>query len=443
MTSLAVLCAGMLAIWGSKRLFGSWFNHVAVYTGIWTVSVASMQLRLIEYYPLTPETWVVILAGWGSFVLGAVAVVAARFAAGQENATVEAPRPATEDEVRILRNVLWLLSIVSAVVVVQHWVMLLRKFGSIGQVLIWGNLVYSHRVQKGIEGGIPYVDSLAIAACLFGGLYMALTGRLRSVALLPFVIVFVNEIAAMGRAKLVMAGALYVCGYAFGRFRVGMSTTAARGGKLKRLGLVVVTLGLLITGAEFVRSTRGSTEQFVGGTTQLYKLGGSAFLTPSIYMYASSQPAVLNQYLKGPGEDSPWGANTFAPIHRVLAKLGFDIRTEVYQRFYVTPVYTNTGTYLRELHADFGIPGILLGPFVLGLVTSLVWFRARRGYRYTTLVLLGYLFTLVAMSILYMATRAGDLLSAIVGALATAWYLEHREKTRGDALTARRAAADV
>jgi hypothetical protein len=34
------------------------------------------------------------------------------------------------------------------------------------------------------------------------------------------------------------------------------------------------------------------------------------------------------------------------------------------------------------------------------------------------------------MSILYMATRAGDLLSAMVGALATAWYLDYRMRNR-------------
>jgi oligosaccharide repeat unit polymerase len=442
MISIAVLAAGALGVWMSRRLFGSWFNHVAVYTCIWSVSLATMHLNLIEYYPLSFETWVIIVAGWASFVLGAGVVVAARFATGSAPVTAVNLHPAKPDELRTLRNLLWLLSLISAVVVIQHWIVLLGQFGSIGRVLVWGNLVYSSRIEKGIPGAIPYFDSLAIAACLFGGLYMALTGKMRTVAILPFVIVFVNEIAAMGRAKLVMAGALYVSGYAFGRFRAGGALVVTTRARMKRLALVGVTLAMLIAGAEFVRSTRGTTEQFVGGTSQLYRLGGSAVLTPSVYMYASSQTAVLNQYLKGPGEASEWGANTFAPLHRVLAKLGFDIRTEVYQQFYVTPVYTNTGTYLRELHADFGIPGVLIGPFLLGLLTSIVWFRLRGGFRYTTLVVLGYLFTLVAMSILYIATRAGDLLSAIAGALMAALYLDYRAMVHGDRRVAGEPGAD-
>lgn len=442
MISLGIVTVGALALWASRRLFGTWFNHVNVYTGIWTVSLAALHLNLIEYYPLTAETWIIIVAGWACFCLGSFAVLAARFATGAPVVEFAQRRPADAREIRTLRHVLWFLCSVSSVVVLQHWMMLLREFGSISRVLVWGNLVYSYRVQKGIAGAIPYFDSLAIAACLFGGLYMALTGRLRSIALLPFVIVFVNELAAMGRAKLVMAGALYVCGYAFGRFRAGGGTSLVRVGRMRRFVAVVITLGLLVAGAEFVRSTRGSTEQFVGATTKLYRLGGSAVLTPSIYMYASSQTAVLNQYLKGPGEQTPLGGNTFAPVYRALAKLGFDTRTEVYQKFYVTPVYTNTGTYLRELHADFGISGTLLGPFLLGLVTSLVWFHLRHQFRYTTLVVLGYLFTLVAMSILYMATRAGDLLSGIAGALVVALYVDlrmRRSTARGEGTGTHRA----
>jgi hypothetical protein len=46
------------------------------------------------------------------------------------------------------------------------------------------------------------------------------------------------------------------------------------------------------------------------------------------------------------------------------------------------------------------------------------------------------------MSILYIATRAGDLLSAIAGALVAALYLDYRAMVPGDRRVAREAAAD-
>jgi len=412
-----------------KHLFQGWFNHISIYSGIWGFSLATLQLDLIEYYPLSAEAWILIIAAWCAFFLGSVTLAAARFARSpgepwDGGKTSNDITGREGDELRLLRWILWVLSAVSLLVVLQHWYIVVEKFGSIANVLLWGNIVYSFRVEEGIPGAIPYLDSLALTGTLLAGVYTAKAGRIRFVAVVPFLIVMLNEVANMGRAKLVMAAVLFLSGYALTRQCSVPRVKASPRGRIRRLLIVVLALALLIGGAEFVRSTRGATESFRGARHELYELSRDAFLTPSMYLYATSHPVVFSKYLKSGGENPALGGNTLAPLYRILAKLGFDVETTVYQRFYKVPISTNTGTYLRELHADFGVAGVFVFPYVLGLAATIAWLALRRRFRYTTLAVVSYLYALVAMSILYVGTRAGDLLFGAVAAYLVGLFVD-------------------
>jgi oligosaccharide repeat unit polymerase len=414
-----------------KHLFQGWYNHISIYSGIWGFSLAALQLDLIAYYPLSAEAWILIIAAWCAFFLGSVTVPAARFARlpgepWEGKRTGEEITGLRGDEQRLLRTILWVLSGVSLLVVLQHWYIVVQKFGSIANVLVWGNIVYSFRVEEGIPGAIPYFDSLALTGTLLAGVYTAKSGRIRFIAVLPFLVVMLNEVANMGRAKLVMAAILWLSGYAFTRQHTIRRVKGAQRGRIRRVLVIIVALALLIGGAEFVRSTRGATETFRGARHELYELSRDAFLTPSMYLYATSHPVVFSQYLKSRGEDPPLGGNTLAPLYRILAKLGFDVKTTVYQRFYKVPITTNTGTYLRELHADFGVAGVFVFPYVLGFLATIAWLALRARFRYTLLATVSYLYALVAMSILYVGTRAGDLLFSAVAAYLVGAFIDLR-----------------
>jgi hypothetical protein len=422
---LTLLLASIFVLLG-RFLFHGWFNHLSIYAGIWGFSLSALQLELIDYYPFAGETWLFVAAGGFAFIFGSITPVAAWFAAGGPAPAAPAvPAPAAAGrELETLRLVLWVLNAIALATVIQHWVMVLRQFGSVANVLFWGNLVYSFRVERGIPGAIPYFDALALAGSLLAGAYTARSGKVRPVAVLPFLIVLANEIAVMGRARLIMAAVLFVSGYFFTPRRARVRTVHALGSRLARAATVIVALTVLLAGAEFVRSTRGATEQFRGAKPALYRLTQDAFITPSMYLYASAQTVVFSQYLKSGGEATPWGNNTFAPVYRILGKLGFDVGSGTYQKFYRTPHPSNTGTYLRELHADFGPAGVLLGPYLLGITATLAWRRVVRRFRYADLAVLGYVYTLVGMSILYVGTRAGDLLMGVISAWVVGWVVD-------------------
>ncbi|MDZ7413300.1 MAG: hypothetical protein ONB15_07165, partial [candidate division KSB1 bacterium] len=104
------------------------------------------------------------------------------------------------------------------------------------------------------------------------------------------------------------------------------------------------------------------------------------------------------------------------------------------QKFYPIPFPSNTATYLRELHADFGLTGVLVGPYLLGLLCTVLWFKVRRQPKTTTLAWLAHLYVVVAFSYLYQATRAGYWvislgLSLLVGAVIDRLCLRYAART--------------
>jgi len=428
MSFIIILAFGFATVSLGRRLFRRWFNHVSLYGIIWSVSLLLFEMRLVQYYQLQIETWLIIFAGWIAFVAGSI-IVALQAGTSKDQLSTDQPPSnpdSLEKETHYLRVILWILIVLSFAAAVQHWFVVVGRFGSIANVLILGNYLYSLRVSEGLPGAIPYLGSLALTGALLGGVYTGLQGKLRLVAILPLIIIILIEIASMGRAKMIMAAILFATGYFLTR------SHSASGGqmqqKYKRALTLAAAVVILAMGSEFVRSVRGSAESFSGSTQTLRTLRGSAFITPSIYLYLTVNYGVLDQFLKKDEEKSSWGANTFAPVYRALAKIGFDTYFPHYQRFYRTPANANTGTYLREFLADFGILGILIVPFFLGLAISHFWFSYQRKMTYTSLAVLSYLFVWVGMSIFYGVTRSGDLLVCLLASLTCGLILDRKLK---------------
>ena len=68
-------------------------------------------------------------------------------------------------------------------------------------------------------------------------------------------------------------------------------------------------------------------------------------------------------------------------------------------------MWTNTGTYIRELHADFGVAGIFLVPYLLGLIVTWLWFKFYKKKSLLVLAILVYLYLIIGFSFLEMVSR--------------------------------------
>jgi oligosaccharide repeat unit polymerase len=418
-TILLLIIGGGTASLIGRWVFGRWFNQITLYSAVWSVTLIMFEARFIEYRPLESETWLVIITAWICFILGSVTVVMAQPLDWRTRSSkpISLNTFSLDDERRLLKQVLWALCLVSGLAVAQHWYVLLAKFKTVSNVLIYGNVLYSMRVSNRIEGAIPYLDALSLTACLFAGMYIAAERRPRLLAFLPLFISLAESFGEMGRAKLLIAVILYSSGYFLRRATVSGTSSMKRPVRSKNLLALGIVVLSIVLGAELIRSTRRPLETIKGSSTSLRKLQGASFVTPTVYLYFSVHHGVLNQYLNQKDENAFWGENTFGPVWRVLAKFGAPTEAPQYQRFYRTPVGANTGTYLREAHADFGDLGLLLVPYLLGLVTASFWKRWEIKRSYVSLALLSHFYVIVVTSYVLIGTRWGYWWMALIGAL--------------------------
>src|SRR5690606_14905287 len=91
-----------------------------------------------------------------------------------------------------------------------------------------------------------------------------------------------------------------------------------------------------------------------------------------------------------------FGQNTFLPFYRFLSKFDFVEKPSDFQKGYHIPMWTNTGSYLRELHSDFGVAGIFLGSYLLGLLTTFFWFRFFKNQSMIAFVFLFLFFKMIS-----------------------------------------------
>jgi hypothetical protein len=431
MTITLILLCGILTVLLGRWMFGKWFNHVGLYGFTWSVSLGLFHTGLINYYSLEFETWLLIGAGWLSFTLGSATVVAARFSFGWRKrlslAGASDHISVGDDDHNILYKILVVMNAIIVVDAIHEVHIAATLAGSLTNILALGNLLYKLRTSEGLPGLIPYLSSLGFIACLCAGVYTSRIRELKVVAIIPLLVVLVVSIVNMNRVNILIAGILFISGMFLNRTRAAREVRS--NSRMKSLIAIVFVAMLFLSGAELIRSNRQMVESFAGATATLRKLDtkGTGFVTPSVLMYATVHHGVFNQYLRHGGEHPIWGNYTFAPFWRTLAKIGFDTKVNYYQPTYRTPIVANTGSYLREFHADFGIAGSILGPFAMGFFASLFWFHSIRGNKLFGVVLMSHMMVVVGLSVIALATQLGSWLASFIFGVLVSWF--HDKKT--------------
>ncbi len=429
MSNFIIFTLGFIFIIFGKLTFDKWFNHISLYAGIWSLSIFLFELRLINYYQIEVETWLIILYAGVTFIVGAstcsimecsTLVKSIKLVTGFKTSNLPL------EELKFLKKVLWVLNVITLLAALHTWILVIRLFGNVQNVFLFGNFLYSYRVSEGIPGSIPYVSSLSLTGVLLAGVYTAKIKKITIVALLPIIIVVMVDMASMGRAMMIIAALLFVTGYFMITPKKILSFNVSRTNYKMGVISLIIAIALLVVGGEFVRSLRRANEILPGASQSLTRLRESSFITPSIYMYLTVHHGVLNQYLKHDLEENIPAGNTLAPLFRILEKIGFDTHVETYQKSYNTPISANTGTYIRDLHADFGIFGILFGPYLIGFITSILWYRFQRNNTYVNLALLGYFIVIVGMSLFYNASRAGYLFVYLLSSIIIGYIIDRK-----------------
>src|SRR5260370_22908577 len=169
---------------------------------------------------------------------------------------------------------------------------------------------------------------------------------------------------------------------------------------------------LILVGGVFflVSSIRSLDVDFPGITPAMEKITEYVPFFPSLFSSFSATPVVFSMYLSTPFKNNTglWGTYTFAPIFRFLSRLGFQTAVPAHEENYYTPVPMNVGTYLKNVHSDFGFAGILIFPFLLGAVTTLLIVRSSVMPRVAALAALSHLCVVIVFSFWFNLMLLGD-----------------------------------
>lgn len=413
-----------------KYLFKKWINPVSIYGSIWVVMILFYEMRLMAYVTLRNETWIVIIAAYILLMFGSITVFAARglhkpFDEKEiEKTTVISPL--FDNEAKLLVRLILTLSFLGLISTAHHWYNLIREFGSITNVLLQAAVIYQMRVEGEIGTGIPYIFAGVHMALFLTGIYTAYKNKFNFLILIPFLIIILKSLAEVSRAGLLLGLFEFIIGFVFYKQYLNSIKTSEKKSNKKIIFGLVIILALVIAGATAVKVFRAPYESFKASSSSLNKYEKGIFFSPTIYLYLSSHIGVLNNYLQEQDENNYFGEVTFFPVYRLISKFEVIEEPRYYQKGYFIPMWSNTGTYLRDLHADFGYFGLFLIPFLLGMISTFYWIKFYENKRMIDFILLGYITIVMSYSFLLMATRFGNWLISLIGFVIIIPLLERR-----------------
>ena len=393
----------------SKLLFNKWFNHLSLYCFIMGGLIFLYELKLFPYHDIIPLAWFYYLASFLSFILGIVTVISAKdlFPPKQLNSNKSVIQsPIFRNDGKILKYSVLFFSLIALFVAVQRWVVLIGMFGSIPSVLVNASVVYRLNVRQEIKEFIPILPAFVYVAVFLSGIFTAYKGKITFLTFLPFIAIILKELTYFGRAELLLTMMEFL--FSFFLFRHLLNNDSSKRFKFSKINAAItftLLLVLLIATASFIRVGRGARENYVGVSRELRQLSENMIISPSVYLYLSSDAGVFSKYLEAGGEDVNFGENTFFIFHVFLSRLGVIQKPGFFSKGYHIPMWSNTGTFLRELHADFGIAGIFLVPYLIGLIITWLWFKFYEEKSLYVFAFLVYFYLIIGFSFLTLVTK--------------------------------------
>ncbi len=412
-----------------KFIFQRWFNPIFLYASSWAFIIYMYDLKLIGYVPITSLTWLVVLLAYASFLTGIFIVYVARGINNDTSIMKQKNNRISEkwwdNKEQLLKKIVLVTAIIGLLVSLQHWYVLIKKFGSIMMVFLHASDIYDMRVGGEHLGKIPYFNLLSFVSVFFSAIYSAYKNKFSFIVILPFIAVILADAASLARAGVFFALVLFGISFITARYYF---KNAYNNPKYKNNRNIIVTSVIVIllamVSVSLIRLVRNPMGDFKSTSIELKKLSNNGLMSSSLYLYFSSPVAVLSQYLDQRNEDAIFGENTFYPIYNNLNRFGGNFQLEPYPKGYFIPMWVNSATYLRDADVDFGAFGIFIIPFVIGFFSTFYWFRYFETGKLIDLTFYTFITILTVFSVFYIGTRLTFWLFGLLFSILTVIYFD-------------------
>lgn len=349
-----LVCAG-LSLWWSKKIFHTALAPLGVHGAVWFSALAIASLGLSPRYqrPWGTETWLALLGSEIVFALGCVASVILVPHARR------AGWPRTIASSRLFMVILLLFALGQLGFLVQ-----VRSVG--GFATLVSDPIGAR--ERFMLPGFGYLYSLLYLVPGMVVIYTSETGRWRRTAVGLGVASAIAATATVSRFGILLT---------LGITALGLWHTARSGAVRRRFWhLAVLGLVLFLVVGQYRESLGAAgfsaTDRIVRGEVRIPK---SLAITVSPYLYVVGGFENFDYQLAV----APTDGNGRYSLRAVLAIFGGDAELVAENRAtgarlpHTKGDFLNTSIYLADYWLDFGWLGVTMGPFLLGLCTSLLF----------------------------------------------------------------------
>jgi oligosaccharide repeat unit polymerase len=412
MSILIITIISLPSILLGKWIFKKWINHLTLYSLIMGALTFFYELKLLPYPDVIPLAWFFIFSSFLSFLLGVLTIISARrlnVAHQTDNGKSIDKLSIFQDGGKALRYSILFFSFIGLFVAIQRWVVLINMFGSIPAVMVNAAIVHKLNVNREIKEFLPILPHFVYVAVFLVGIYSAYKKKFSFLTFFPFLDIIIKELTYFGRGEILFAFLEFI--FSFFLFRHLLNNDSNKRFRFSKKNAIIastILIALIVLSASLIRVSRGAYENYMGASSELKSLKSNFIISPSIYLYLSSDVGVFSKYLESAGENTSFGGNTFYVFYDLVARLEKEESPKFFQKGYYVPMWTNTGTYIRELHADFGGAGVFLGSFLLGFICTWLWFKFLKEKNLIVLAILVYLYVVIGFSFQMMVTRLGQ-----------------------------------
>jgi oligosaccharide repeat unit polymerase len=401
----ALIVLGVVGTLCSRAVLGSWFSPISIYFAVWLTLALLVATPLLGLNTPSPKTWWAFVVAAGAFVLGSLYHLI--IVAGGHRGTLPQQRSTQDmfDDGKLLR---WFRI---GVVALAAWALLqivtllpvLHSAGGFSAIFSNGIAVrralYSAGVASagnGFDGGslfrslVGYILFLGTLT-LFWAPAVARRGKWL-LSLSPLLIMAIFSLITLERFAFVYSVCLSLFAQALQRPDPKAQRQRSSRASKRTIVLLAVLLPAMIYAPLKLREPTLTPARAARSVGQ-YFAGGAAALDQQVQAFGYAP----REHVAGHGLWTFWGEATIA------ARLGIPMAPPPKDLPYVdvgtsAPVYANVYTYLVYFVNDFGWLGLVVGPFLLGLVATLLLYEVRIRGRWSLLPAACILLTTVAMS---------------------------------------------
>jgi oligosaccharide repeat unit polymerase len=360
---LGCLAGAVAAVLISSRYFRNPFSPFSVFYCIWFISIAAYHMNWIAYVPVRRSGWDVITISMITFAMGWLIPYLA-WNPKSFTSTDEIPQNVSAERLFIAIGVCFVLG---AIAFVTFLYQVHTQLGIASFVVAPSEIRESMSTKGGLVEPLKPLSWLNVANLALCTYYLFGVKGPRKRWVWVVLILSSLELPLLQDRIHFFFGAVWAGSVLLYSVRV----------TFRRL-FAVAAIGVALLLAQFfaIAYWLGKVAENNPILMDVANVAESQVLLLAPYMYLTVSLPALQVHLDSNPRPT-YGAMTFYPLFQVVNKVDPTLEPPpVVSDFVAVPSPANTFTWLQQFYDDFGIAGVWIGPWVIGLLTSFSYFQA-------------------------------------------------------------------